>query len=486
MLWCCQLSFAQQQITVGADDWIDYTAADGGGIYFELLKKVYPDLNITFKIQPLNKSIADFNAQKLDVIVGVYKHELTHALFPQWYLDTEYPLHAFYNKKMHTIDKLSDLIALKPAWPSWYSFKHFLPSVQQPLVVKSLTEGFDALKKNQTDIFIEYDYNLPENIPASIASVKVLPAQHLYVAFQHNQFGRKLIKTFDQQMLSLRKQGFLAKLYGEQYPHTGLGEYVVNKQKITIYTNSVSLLSQPYLVKSNTKKEVNEGQTLALLFNSLNGYQIEFKPFKNIAKMYQQGLGDNACFSDLINTPKRSKEFWVSKPLSLFLGQKLYSNVPLKVKEPIDLQALLNDQPQKRLGTINGRNYGQQLDTILTKISRKQLIQSPVDIKTLFKQFKRNRFNLIIEYPLFEQYYNQNGHNKSLFSYSIAGADDYILGHMMCVKSAVGKHFIEQFNQLIERYSQSVYFFNAQYQRVPAGNKAKFIQYFQQTFPLLN
>ena len=73
MLWCCQLSFAQQQITVGADDWIDYTAADGSGIYFELLKKVYPDLNINFKIQPLNKSIADFNAQKLDVIVGVYQ-----------------------------------------------------------------------------------------------------------------------------------------------------------------------------------------------------------------------------------------------------------------------------------------------------------------------------------------------------------------------------------------------------------------------------
>ena len=467
---------------MGADDWIDYTAADGRGIYFELLKKVYPELSLNFKVQPLNKSIADFNAQKLDVIVGVYKHELSNALFPQWYLDTEYPLHAFYNSKYLKIDRLSDLINLKPAWPFWYSFKHFLPTTKQNLVVKSLSAGFVALETRKADVFIEYDYNLPEKIPASIASVEILPEQHLYVAFQHNQFGRKLIRIFDQKMLALRKQSFLAKLYGDQYDHTGLAEYVTNKQKITIFTNSVSLLAQSRASAGAIQPNVNEGQTLALMFNLLNGYQIEFKPFKNIAKMYQQGLGDNVCFSDLINSNKRSKEFWVSKPLSLFLGQKLYSTTPLTMKEPIDLQKLLKTDRQKRLGTINGRNYGHQLDSILTQVSHKQLIQSPVNIKTLFKQFKQNRFNLIIEYPLFEQYYNENGDDAPLYSYAIAGADDYILGRMMCAKTVVGKRFIEKFDQLLERFYHSVYFFNAQYQRVPEGNKAEFIKYFNQNF----
>lgn len=478
ILFCLPL-FAQQQITIGADYWIDYTAEDGSGIYFKLFKKIYPDAKIKFKIQPLSKSITDFNAHKLDIIVGVYKYELSQAFFPQWYLDTEYPVLAFYDTKHVQINHLSDLVTLKPAWPDWYKFTKFLPNQQKPLIVKSLSAGFNALKHQQADIFIEYAYKLPTKIGDSITSVEILPAQHVYVAFQHNQFGRKLAQIFDLKMLELRQKGELAQLYGDEYLHSDLDNYVSKRQKITIYTNSVSLLNS----NNVEQKKVNAGQKLRFIFNLLNGYQIEFKSFNNIAQMYQQGLADNVCFSDLIKNEKRVNKFYISKPLSLFIGQKLYSEIPLVMKEPINIQHLLKSNNQLRLGTVSGRSYGTKLDNILAQVNSEKLIQSPVDIKTLFKQFNQQRFNLLIEYPLFQQSYALQGLSEKLYSYDIEGADEYILGRMMCTKSSVGKKFIEDFDQLLVSFYHSVYFFNAQYQRVLPENKAKFIQYFNKNFP---
>jgi len=136
-----------------------------------------------------------------------------------------------------------------------------------------------------------------------------------------------------------------------------------------------------------------------------------------------------------------------------------------------------------RLGTVSGRSYGTKLDNILAQVNSEKLIQSPVDIKTLFKQFNQQRFNLLIEYPLFQQSYALQGLSEKLYSYDIAGADEYILGRMMCTKSSVGKKFIEDFDQLLVSFYHSVYFFNAQYQRVLPENKAKFIQYFNKNFP---
>ncbi len=474
----CPLLFAQQQITVGADEWINYTGENGNGIYFQLLKKIYPDEKINFKIQPLKQSIADFNAHKLDIIVGVYKNELPKALFPQWYIDTEYPVLAFYDKKHINIKHLSDLIKLKPAWSSWFKFTKFLPFEKKTLVVDSIVSGFDALKQQQADIFIEYAYTVPEKISDNVAAIEILPAQHVYAAFQHNQLGRKLAKIFDLKMLELRSNGELAKLYGNEYQHSDLANYVEDKQKIIIYANSVSLLHRKNL---EDKKDLT-GKTLRFIFNLFNHYQIEFKSFNNMAQMYQPNLADNICFSDLIENDVRAKNFYISKPLSLFLGQKLYSAKPLLVAEPINIQQLLQNNKQLRIGTVSGRSYGKQLDKMLTQVNRNRLIQSPVNIHTLFKQLNQQRFNLVIEYALFQQSYAPTEPNKKLYRYDIAGADDYILGHMMCTKSAIGQKFIKDFDQLLTKFYRSAYFFNAQYQRVLPENKAKFIQYFNQNF----
>lgn len=473
-----QQASIQPQINVGADDWPDYTAADGSGVYFNLLKEIYPEYKINFVIKALDQSLIDFDQQKLDLVIGVYKHELNNVLFPQWFLDTEFPLLAFYNKKSRHITKASDLIPLQPAWLSSYAFENFLSSTLAPIKVEFVDDGFELIMQNKTDFFIDYAYNIPKKLINKIDSIELLPAQHVYVAFQHNQNGRKLAKEFDLKMASLRNSGKLAEIYGKNYFDTDLSNYVINKQKIVIYTNSVSLLNQ----QDMKNEEGGEIQTLRLIFNMLKGYEIEFKPFNNIAKMYQLSTQSNVCFSDLIKTKKREQNFVISQPFSMFLGLKLYSEKAISSSSSINLATLLNSNRALKLGTVSGRSYGSNIDKTLTQIQSFQLIKSPVDIETLFKQFAKKRFDFLIEYPSFKAKNWSKTSKKTLYSYNIDGADKVVLGHMMCSKSPLGVAFIEDFNNVLEKFYHSGYFFNAQYQRVLPENKAIFIQYFNETF----
>jgi polar amino acid transport system substrate-binding protein len=474
-----QQTSIQPQINVGADDWPDYTAADGSGIYFNLLKKIYPEYKINFVIKGLDQSFVDFTQQKLDLVVGVYKHELNNALFPQWYLDTEFPLLAFYNKKSRHITKASDLIPLKPAWLSSYAFENFLPGTLAPIKVDFVDDGFDLIMQNKADFFIDYAYNIPKNLINKLHSIELLPAQHVYVAFQHNQNGRKLAKEFDLKMASLRNSGKLAELYGKNYFDSDLSNYVINKQKIVIYTNSVSLLNQ----QSIKNEKISESQTLRLMFNLLKGYEIEFKSFNNISKMYQLSKQSNVCFSDLIKTKKREENFVISQPFSMFLGLRLYSEKPISSSSSsINLETLLNSNRALKLGTVSGRSYGNNIDNTLAQIQSFQLIKSPVNIETLFKQFAKKRFDFLIEYPSFKAKNWSQSQKDTLYSYNIEGADKVVLGYMMCSKSPLGVNFIEDFNNVLEKFYHSGYFFNAQYQRVLPENKAMFIQYFNETF----
>jgi len=443
-----------------------------------LLKAIYPDYKINFKITPLTQSFTDFEQQKLDLVVGVYKYELKKALFSRWYVDTEFPLLAFYEKKSPRINVASDLIPLRPAWLDSYHFENFLPGKLAPIKVHYVDDGFDLITQKKADFFIDYAYNVPKKLINKLSSIELLPAQHVYVAFQHNQNGRKLAREFDLKMAILRSSGALAKLYGKNYIDSDLNNYVINKKRIIIYTNSVSLLH----LQSTKSGTIDEGQALRFIFNLLKGYTIEFRSFNNIAEIYQHPEQDNVCFTDLIKTPKRIQNFVISKPFSLFLGLRLYSEKRIESPSRLNLAELLKDNRSLKLGTVSGRSYGKNIDEMLTKINSFQLIQSPVDIETLFKQFAKKRFDFLIEYPSFTAINWSKAKKESLYSYKIDGANDVILGHMMCSKSPLATKFIKEFDLILEKFYRSGYFFNAQYQRVLPENKAMFIHYFNETF----
>tara|TARA_R110000737_G_scaffold298233_2_gene305077 strand:+ start:665 stop:2146 length:1482 start_codon:yes stop_codon:yes gene_type:complete len=464
------------EVRVGADEWVDYTNKDGTGIYFELLKAIYPNYTLQFKLAPFNKTIDAFEQKEVDIVIGVHRDDISKALFPKWYLDTEYPVNAFYNDKLNTIKQPSDLYNKRLSWLRGYKFNRYISSKQNNVIVDDINKGFDLLANQQVDAFIDYSYNLTAEETKLYSSFEIAPSRHIYIAFQHNRFGKALAKQFDKNMQKLRDEGRLATIFGEEYTYSKLASFSPKKKKIVIFSNSVSLLAENEAINTNNE------QNLHFIFDELSDYEFEHKKLKDISEIYSYPLKDNVCFTDLIKTKERERHFIASKPISIYLGLSLYSTEKLAVSSPVKLDELLRSDNQLLLGTVNGRSYGSNLDSILREGNKAQVIPVPSDLNTIFRQLSKKRFNLLIEYPSEKKRYWSKSSKTKLYRYDLSGTSDYIIGYMMCNKSALNKEFLDDLNQYLEQLYQSVIFFDTQYRKVLSEDREKFIHYFNQIF----
>ncbi|WDD98338.1 substrate-binding periplasmic protein [Thalassomonas actiniarum] len=473
-----------EQISIGADEWQGYTHNDGSGIYFELLKKIYPDDRLNFKVDSFNRALKKFEQNKLDIIIGVYKEDLARALFPNWYLDTEYPIMAFYNPKLLTINHLNDFKQLTTSWLRGYAFNRYLPPSKNTYLIDDIKLGFKMLANQRIDTFIDYSYNLPDQYQGQLSSFEVLPSRRIYIAFQRNRHGKKLALQFDQKMAQLRTSGELEKLFSDDYQRTGLADFNPDKNEIIIYTDEVNVLKEPNIEQLILEPSLN--RILNLTLDSLDNYHFTYKVMHDFSKIYQYKQKENVCFIDMIKTRQRQAHFAFSQPFSLYLGLHLYSKIPLSDKETIHLPQLFAKQEpgekQLRLAKISGRSYGERLDQQLNLIDPAQRYPTPVDAKTALKQLNNGRFELLIEYPSEVDFYWPQISKEKIYSYAIKGADSYLLGHMMCAKSAKTAQLINDFNLSLKKRIPTQAFYQMQSQGVAKSNQSEFTRYFNQVF----
>jgi len=161
---------------------------------------------------------------------------------------------------------------------------------------------------------------------------------------------------------------------------------------------------------------------------------------------------------------------------------QLYSTEKLNTTSPVKLDELLRSDSKLLLGTVNGRSYGSNLDQILREDSQAKIVSVPSNLSTIFRQLSKKRFNLLIEYPSEKKRFWPQSSATKLYSYNLSGASDYIIGYMMCNKSALNTEFINDLNQYLEKLYRSVVFFDTQYRKVLSEDREKFIHYFNQIF----
>lgn len=209
----CFTSFSSvsSEIKVGAEEWPGYTNQDGSGIYFELLKTIFAESELAFKLTSYHRTIDSFNNDRLDIIVGIYREDVENAIIPKWFIDTEQPVKAFYIPENTKINRASDFSNLSVAWMLGYSFDKFIPKAKDVYEVASLEIGFNLLSKNRVNAFIDYPQNVPEKLSNQLKSYTVLPSRHLYIAFKNNSKGQQLAEHFDKQMAKFHSNGQLKK-----------------------------------------------------------------------------------------------------------------------------------------------------------------------------------------------------------------------------------------------------------------------------------
>ena len=257
----------KEKIVVGADLWIDYVEPDGSGIYLELLYSVYGEENIELKLMPFNRVIDDFNKGKIDIALGVFRDEIDDALFPQWYLDVEYPLAVLYLKEDPKIEKVQDLKGRSVGWFKGYDYGKYIPDVKTTYPLSQLSTGFEMMMNDRLDMILDYEYNIPKEYRDKIAVYELIPERYIFTAFQKNLYGKKLAKIYDRKMMQLRSAGTLANIFGKEYGHTRFENFDPTRKNILMYTSEANVFHKRNL--RSTEPSNRTSSTLNIIFDQL-------------------------------------------------------------------------------------------------------------------------------------------------------------------------------------------------------------------------
>ncbi|MGH8382355.1 substrate-binding periplasmic protein [Pseudomonas sp.] len=216
-----------KQVRLASERWEDYTNADGTGIAWDILRKVFEPAGVRVAVLsvPYSRAIGLVKRGEADAWVGSYHEESSDNIYPRWNFDTDhiYAL-SLTSKPVPTPENLSQF---KLSWVRGYDYQHYLPNVGEYREVQRREGILKMLERGRVDFYIdaqtEVDYVLDqakesERDKFRTTHIAELP---LYLAFGKTEKGRALKALFDQRMDKLVASGELRAIFAhweQPYP----------------------------------------------------------------------------------------------------------------------------------------------------------------------------------------------------------------------------------------------------------------------------
>ncbi|MFJ4052500.1 MULTISPECIES: substrate-binding periplasmic protein [unclassified Pseudomonas] len=216
-----------KQVHLVSEEWLDYTNADGTGVAWDVLRKVFEPagVKVVAKSAPYSRAVGLVKRGEADAWVGSYKDENEDNLYPRWHFDMDhiYAL-GLASKPVPTLDTVGQY---RLAWVRGYDYGSYLPNVKAAREIQRREGILPMLEHDRVDFYIdaltEVDYVLgqtsqPERFRRT--HVAELP---LYLAFARNEHGKALSELFDRRMAELVRSGELKPIFQhwkQPYPFT--------------------------------------------------------------------------------------------------------------------------------------------------------------------------------------------------------------------------------------------------------------------------
>ncbi|MFK3769666.1 substrate-binding periplasmic protein [Pseudomonas putida] len=216
-----------KQVHLVSEEWLDYTNADGTGVAWDVLRKVFEPagVKVVAKSAPYSRAVGLVKRGEADAWVGSYKDENDDNLYPRWHFDMDhiYAL-GLASKPVPTLDTVGQY---RLAWVRGYDYGSYLPNVKESREIQRREGILPMLEHDRVDFYIdaltEVDYVLgqtsqPERFRRT--HVAELP---LYLAFARNEHGKALRELFDRRMAELVRSGELKPIFQhwkQPYPFT--------------------------------------------------------------------------------------------------------------------------------------------------------------------------------------------------------------------------------------------------------------------------
>jgi len=207
-------SKSASKIRFVTEDWEGFTKSDGTGIYLEVIKGGFPEIDVS--TMPWQRAASEFEAGRYDGIIGA--DDSLNCTYPKWPIDTN-KLAAFYRKE--SIPKYTNVSALsgkKVVWVLGYGFEkytHIKPSFD----VDTMEGGIKMVLSGRADLLIDYPSDIAKFLETqqypkdkfALDDVE-FSAGGLFVCFKGAR-AKELAGRFDAHMDKLQQSGELKKIY---------------------------------------------------------------------------------------------------------------------------------------------------------------------------------------------------------------------------------------------------------------------------------
>lgn len=215
------------QVRLVSEEWLDYTNADGSGVAWDVLRKVFEPAGVKVVTQsaPYSRAVGLVKRGEADAWVGSYKDENDDNLYPRWHFDMDhiYAL-GLAGKPVPTPENVGQY---RLAWVRGYDYASYLPNVHNFREVQRREGILPMLEHDRVDFYIdaqtEVDYVLGQSPnPERFRSTHVAELP-LYLAFTRSEQGKALSALFDKRMAELVRSGELKPIFErwkQPYPFT--------------------------------------------------------------------------------------------------------------------------------------------------------------------------------------------------------------------------------------------------------------------------
>ncbi len=204
-------------IHLASEAWEDFTAADGHGLGWDVLREVFEPAGVKLDIrtEPYTRATGLAQRGEVDACVGAYRDEVSDVLYPRWSFDTD-PIYAL-GLASNPAPTLQTLGNYRLAWVRGYKYQAYLPNVQRYNEVVRRTGIVSMLTHNRADYYIDALTEI-DNIVSRAKDPSQFRRTHiaelpLYLCFADTPRARTLMALFDQRMEVLVKNGRLKPIF---------------------------------------------------------------------------------------------------------------------------------------------------------------------------------------------------------------------------------------------------------------------------------
>lgn len=225
--WAVAADALPKQIHLVSEEWIDYTNADGSGVAWDVLRKVFEPAGVKVVAQsaPYSRAVGLVKRGEADAWVGSYKEENDDNLYPRWHFDMDH-IYAL-GLASKPVPTLATVGQYRLAWVRGYDYGSYLPNAHNFREIQRREGILPMLEHERVDFYIdaqtEVDYVLGQaSQPERFCSTHVAELP-LYLAFSRNEHAKALCDLFDKRMAELVHSGELKPIFEhwkQPYPFT--------------------------------------------------------------------------------------------------------------------------------------------------------------------------------------------------------------------------------------------------------------------------